>query len=275
MLCQDNSEQNTAQFKHINAVTIQEENRNNELTGKTKHHPSFTLILRKQLPLCMNSLHMIGNDQIDYGLEGTDSGGNKQSSCRLDLPIKSKDFEFSRSWQIWIMDESNSTTDWNVKKQDSPVQTARQFWMTYSKLYDLFEVINLKNLMIFQNGIEPKWEDKSNVGGGRWYFDVSYCNRNESGRRECLLKCNYWTQCLETVLSGCLGSGLGDIVVGLILNFKPSKYRVSLWTRSCSDFNQMIQLGTNLRNRLNLRCQLKFELHSPVPCSEPTVLELN
>lgn len=273
-------------------VLAEEANQADAKAPKGKNHPSFTIILRKQLPVCFGSglgqlarkphsgtSHKVArrSSQNELAQESTRLKETREVAPTADLRLK-RDFALAHSWQVWVLDEgpsavaNRSGSDWNVKRHGPPARTARHFWAAYSQLYDHFERISLKNLMIFQDKIEPKWEDKANVGGGRWYFDVSYNSRGESSRRDCLLKANYWTHCLQTVLSSSLGAST-DLITGLILNFKPCKYRVSLWTRSCADFNQVIQLGASLRNCLNLRCQLKFELHSPSPSS--TVLELN
>lgn len=248
-------------------------------TSKGKNHPSFTIILRKQLPVCfeigqtMAGNVVTGDDPIEHELDSTQPESQVPSGCETNLQA---DFALANAWQVWILDESELMgNDWNVKKHGPVAQSGRQFWSNYSQVYVLFEDIKFKNLMIFQDQIEPKWEDAANIGGGRWYFDAPYNSRSEANRRECLLRPNYWTGCLETVLSGCLGVP-GSLVVGLILNFKACKYRVSLWIRSCSDFNQVIQLGASLRSALNLRCQLKFELHSPATSTNSnSVLELN
>lgn len=231
---------------------------------KGKNHPSFTLILRKQLPVGIQEEQAMSTSGQSETTDENVGRSFKDVSLRVDMQaLKNKqDFEFAYPWQIWLLDAGAS--DWNVKKYGAPVRTGKQFWSVYQQLHQAPEEVHLKNLMIFQDKIVPMWEAPDNLGGGRWFWDF-----NGTGR-DCLLKANYWTQCLEIVLSGCLGPP-GDLIVGLILHFKAQKYRVSLWIRSCSDFNQVIQLGANIRNCLNLRCQLKFELHSATPASETVV----
>ena len=227
------------------------------------------------------------------------------------------DFTLGSAWQFWELEDqpflANSTSsgiarfEWNVRRLGSPLRTGRQFWEAYRALYQSFTssssgsgsnsggTFSPKNLMLFRDSIEPKWEHPANVGGGRWFFDVSYSHRglgnggSGSGggglarREDILFSTNYWTQTMEAVISGALDAdGDGDhregdgqpppLVVGLILNFKPLKYRVSLWLRGDGhpekvkekeeDFKEVVALGTRLRDLLSLRCQLKYEMHS-------------
>lgn len=235
------------------------------LSAKGKNHPSFTIILRRQLPvnfdICIaeqESALKCNGDLCDNDQLKKDSD---QEVAKPEVAYEGVDFALESAWQIWLLDDKETIcTDWNVKKHGPAVNSGRAFWDLYVHTYDMLEKLDLKNLMIFRDRIEPKWEDKANIGGGRWYFDVSYCVRNDLSRKESLMKQNYWTHCMETVISGALGP-YSNLIVGMILHFKSCKYRVSLWIRAC-DFNQVIQLGASLRKLLNLRCQLKFELHS-------------
>lgn len=237
------------------------------LSGKGKNHPSFTIILRKQLPVSfVGDQDLLSNEAEDL----FDVCKDTSTRSNVDL-LRRHNFTLDYAWQIWMLDDKDTVcNDWNVKKQGAAVKTGKDFWLAYTQIYDMFDKLDFKNLMIFQDNIEPKWEDKSNIGGGRWYFDVSYNVRSEYSRRDCLIKQNYWTHCLEIVMSGCLGPQ-ASLIVGMILHFKSCKYRVSLWIRSC-DFNQVIQLGASLRKLLNLRCQLKFELHSTTTPTNSTNL---
>lgn len=270
-----------------------------------KNHPSFTIAIRKEIPFSFEEYvsALSGNEdapkvknsqKTSSGLDCDFQSSTSVSPTFGNLPQKEKDFIFSNAWQFWQLDPvltSNGSygSEWNVLRSGTPLSSGRHFWAAYCALYESFTsnrpngsklFASQKNIMLFRDSIEPKWEHPANVGGGRWYFDVSY-GHNSSGsekggkREDIMLTTNYWTQTLEVVLSGALDvlakdDGKLPLVVGLILNFKPFKYRVSLWLRGTStgssshelkDFSEVVQLGTRLRNLLNLRCQLKFELH--------------
>ncbi|KAH7643586.1 hypothetical protein HUG17_5948 [Dermatophagoides farinae] len=208
-------------------------------SSKTKNYPYFTIILRQKLPIQLIT-NGSNNDETNNKMKQRKRCKNQQNLLN--------DFEFTTAWQIWLLNDvnENSFGDWNVKRFGMATKMARTFWSTYSQLQQRLSSTNddnnlLSTVMIFRDSIEPKWEDQCNAGGGR-------CK-------------NYWTECLQLIMSGSLGDYDWNIV-GMILNLKPTKYRISLWIRSSTNFDQIIELGKQLRKRLNLQCQIKFELHT-------------
>nr|XP_027204237.1 probable cyclin-dependent serine/threonine-protein kinase DDB_G0292550 [Dermatophagoides pteronyssinus] len=307
---------------HHNYMNDDDDNQNhmkdqrNNNSCKTKNYPYFTIILRQKLPILMTTtknndetnkmttttttLTNRNNDDacceknkvknLSLTDENDDEKGeqNKQRSIHNSLD----DFEFTTAWQIWLLNDSNEhfSGDWNVKKYGSASKMARKFWSTYTELQCLPTNENpLSTVMIFRESIEPKWEDKCNAGGGRWFFDINYNSPSSLSssslsssvlnyhhqqlsqqhqqqsinqqQENFFISKNFWTECLQLIMSGSLDQ-YDDHIVGMILNLKPSKYRISLWIRSSTNFDQIIELGKQLRKRLNLQCQIKYELHT-------------
>lgn len=232
-----------------------------------------------------NRKNMDNNNDADDDVEN-DDGQKQRKRCKNQQNLLN-DFEFTTAWQIWLLNDvnENSFGDWNVKRFGMATKMARTFWSTYSQLQQRLSSTNddnnlLSTVMIFRDSIEPKWEDQCNAGGGRWFFDINYIhsssqssssssslsglNQQQSINQQLenfFISKNYWTECLQLIMSGSLGDYDWNIV-GMILNLKPTKYRISLWIRSSTNFDQIIELGKQLRKRLNLQCQIKFELHT-------------
>lgn len=238
-------------------------------SDRIKRMPTFTIILRKLVQF--NFFSDPGDDQEEEnadansqkdGAEDTESSEDElyvscdEHSSDVDDDL---DCPLLHCWQMWTLQESPSC--WNVELYGGPQTTSLQFWETYSSLNDKMNCKDYTSLMIFRQGVEPKWEDPANVNGGRWFYDVNYDRYESESRTDCLLHPNIWTRTMQMVIGGQLGN---ELIVGMVLNLKANKYRVSLWTRSVTDSNckQIIQLGLQMHKELMPGVQLKFELHS-------------
>lgn len=211
---------------------------------------------------------------------------HSNSLNNIDIINDNVDFQFANYWQIYIQTNpdknihscncnnnkdtaTENLSNWNIKPFGLRTNSAKEFWSTYLRLY---EMDNIKNVMIFKDNIEPKWEHECNIGGGRWYIDIyndsHNLNRNDIApnnllqmQRDFLLRPNCWTQCMQVIMSNSVGL-LNHLIVGIILTFKLNKYRVSFWTRSNTDFHQIIDVGIQLQKYLNFRSQIKFDFHT-------------
>ncbi|UXI16153.1 hypothetical protein NH340_JMT02096 [Sarcoptes scabiei] len=277
---------------------------------REKSYPKFTVILRTSLPIRTETIANDDDDQREDVL-------SRSQSFRFRSNVL--DFVFATPWQLWFLmdktiDYSSSTTiattkspplkllDWNVRRFGDLARTGQQFWSNYldflrklSKKDEIwrldsddgneeqksFSIENLRNLLIFRDRTQPKWEDECNRGGGRWSFDISYRsnyvrskrnrfetiesnrNQNELNQQKLFLltNSNRWTQTIVLILSECFGTDLSEQIVGLVLHLKTFRYRISIWCRRNDNLNKIIEIGKRLQKCLNLHYNITYELH--------------
>jgi translation initiation factor 4E len=98
------------------------------------------------------------------------------------------------------------------------------------------------DLHLFREGIEPKWEDPSCEGGGKWGVALP------KGAAAALDA--HW---LHAALA-CVGEQFpdGDEVCGVVVNVRPKQNRIALWTRTASNEAAQVSIGRQLKETFGL-----------------------
>ena len=105
---------------------------------------------------------------------------------------------------------------------------------------------------LFREGIEPKWEDPNNAGGGCWT-----CNAPRGATNPRAVLDSWW---LHSVLA-CIGEQfeLCDEICGVSVNIRQgNKDRIELWTRSAMDEAKQMSVGRDLKRLLDVPDACKF-----------------
>lgn len=114
------------------------------------------------------------------------------------------------------------------------------FWGFHDELGDVGTLPQSSNLHFFRAGIEPMWEDKANIGGGKWVLEVPATESISGIWQDTLLFCISETSMvtsnadLEKENMGLQNSDiditLDKVVCGAVLSPRKHYVRVSIWT---------------------------------------------
>jgi translation initiation factor 4E len=105
---------------------------------------------------------------------------------------------------------------------------------------------------LFREGIEPKWEDANNAGGGCWTANAP---RGATNPRAVL---DAWW--LHAVLA-CIGEQFteGHEICGVTVNIRQGgKDRIELWTRTAANEALTMSVGRDLKRLLDVPDSSKF-----------------
>ena len=108
------------------------------------------------------------------------------------------------------------------------------------------------NVHFFRAGVKPAWEDKANVNGGKWVFEV---NKNDPNLSK------YWRNTVAFCASEMIK---GELICGCV--FSPRKYlhRFSIWTSVCDE--RVIEIARMWKNEIGAENgrEIVFRVHQDV-----------
>lgn len=160
----------------------------------------------------------------------------------------------NRRWKLWY----NSPEDSNPKLVEwfdnvheiATIETIEDFWRVFNNLKCPSELSNGSNYYLFQEGIQPQWEDPANKNGGKWIFEVS-------GGMDVDRQWLYMV--LATIgdtLEGC--AQITGVTVGVK---KGKKNKVAVWTRDRSEADVNIKIATQMKKVLQLTNEINYHSH--------------
>jgi len=161
-----------------------------------------------------------------------------------DLPLNS-------SWQIYAT--RPDVKNWDEKMvQVHRFNSVMEFWALYQHMKLPSHLKQGVDYFFFRSGIEPCWESKDNVRGGRWIVELEKSDRNAHLN-------SIW---LETLLA-LVGETLGDPsqINGAVVQSRRGKDKVSIWVRDASDSAQIRALGLRFKSIISDRFRIRFQKH--------------
>jgi len=156
-------------------------------------------------------------------------------------------------WTLWYFKNDRSKNWEDNLKRVITFSTVEDFWALYNHIEVVSQLGNGCDYSLFKQGIEPAWEDKANEKGGRWIFVL-----DKRTSKQCLDK--YWLEVLMCLVGEAFGEN-GPIVNGAVVNIRPKADKVSVWLSDSCDSERILAVGLCIKNRLQLREQMKFEVH--------------
>jgi len=104
------------------------------------------------------------------------------------------------------------------------------------------------NYHLFKEGVEPKWEDPVNRGGGKWVVVLP------KGSRHTKLD-DMW---LWTVLA-CIGENFirEEEICGAVVSVRKNQDKISIWTRDTEE-DATLDVGRRLKQVLELPDKVKI-----------------
>jgi translation initiation factor 4E len=142
------------------------------------------------------------------------------------------------NWIVWF-DKPESKIDDNnwdqfLIKIDSFHQIEK-FWSLFNNILLPSSIKIGTSLHFFKSGIEPKWEDVSNLKGGKWVLALS---------KQYISSINIlWEKTLILLISGKFDEIKTESVNGVVLNIRKDIIKISIWTKDCFDIHIQLSIG--------------------------------
>jgi hypothetical protein len=121
----------------------------------------------------------------------------------------------------------------------------------FSNLVDVSTLEGKRDLMLFEDGIEPDWDDPQIQSGGLWLAHTSDVLAREENPEATLQ--DAW---MDTVMHA-IGEQFPDSghIVGVALNIRKNGSRLAVWTRSAKNDAVEKVVGRDFKALLNMPAQ--------------------
>ncbi len=142
------------------------------------------------------------------------------------------------------------------------LETLEDFWAVLNAVAPPSKMAVSCNYHLFREGVEPKWEDRANEGGGKWVL----AQPKQQQRRDKLDKA--WMATAVAAVSEQLeleGQGGQPLVCGIVVSVRKNQDRLALWlSAGPSNEGAVTAVGARWKQVLELRGQAKigFQVHA-------------
>lgn len=136
--------------------------------------------------------------------------------------------------------------------------SVEDFWAVMNRVVPASKLPNSCNYHLFREGIEPKWEDPANEGGGKWVYSQT------KQRREKLDKA-WMRTCVAAIGEQLENEHFSDQVCGVVVSVRKNQDRLAVWIRSgTANESAVMAVGNRWKDLLELRGQTKigFQVHA-------------
>mmetsp|Transcript_25741 Transcript_25741/g.65471 ORF Transcript_25741/g.65471 Transcript_25741/m.65471 type:complete len:177 (-) Transcript_25741:474-1004(-) len=144
---------------------------------------------------------------------------------------------FLSNWVLWY-----DKTDLNICNDNwdqfliriHSINSVDNFWRLFNNIIPLIETPIGSNFHFFREGIEPKWEDTENIGGGKWV--LTYPKKNLEIEK-------IWEKTILTLISEKFPMVGKQYINGLVANIRKNEVRFSIWTKNSTDTDVQLRIG--------------------------------
>lgn len=159
-------------------------------------------------------------------------------------------------WTFWYFKlDRNKAWEDNLM-QVADVSTVEDFWRVFNYTEQVSKLSTGCDYAFFRKGINPTWEDKENVSGGRWLVTLSTSHRTGSLDY-------FWREILMILVGAEIESH--DLINGAVANIRNKGDKLSLWlsTSKREDGEKIVDIGKKLKETLGLppSFRINFENH--------------
>jgi len=167
------------------------------------------------------------------------------------------------SWTLWYdaqLAGGKRPSTWgdNIKEIFS-FSTIEDFWRLHNNMTSPSQLQLGSTYSLFKNGIEPKWEDPANEGGGKWTAVIQ--------RQKGLWNLDkLWLYLMLACIGQILEEDGSENVCGAVVNVRKGQDKLCLWTRDAEN-KETVKIGTLFRKIL--------ELPDNFPCGYQTFNQLS
>ena len=166
----------------------------------------------------------------------------------------------ARKYTLWYSGASETRDAESFKDSIKPLatfSTVEEFWSVYQHILRPDKVNPRTCYHLFQEGIEPMWEDPANKEGGRWYawFQKGYSNR-------------LWEDLLLAIIGNQFEKG--DMITGIEVRTRVKGDTISVWTKNSADEEEKESVKQDFLKALNAPegLHLDYEVFSQAMSSD-------
>mmetsp|Transcript_34239 Transcript_34239/g.75017 ORF Transcript_34239/g.75017 Transcript_34239/m.75017 type:complete len:197 (+) Transcript_34239:191-781(+) len=169
-----------------------------------------------------------------------------------------------REWVLWYDNPrlAPEGTTWRENlKECGSFSSVETFWEVFNNVKPASQLSTNSNYHIFMKGVEPMWEDKSNVKGGKFVLSIPK-KESKSGRLD-----ESWLFTALAVIGETIDAS-GDEVCGTVVSIRKSQDRVALWLKSCNP-EKCITVGERWKKALQVsaKTSMKYQSHEDAAAS--------
>jgi len=168
------------------------------------------------------------------------------------------------SWSLWYdnprLAPPNTTWRENLKHV-ATFTTAEEFWSTFNNILPSSQLAVNGNYHLFRTGIEPMWEDKSNVEGGKFVMTMAKADSKKG-------KGDEWWLYTALALIGETMDESGSGISGAVVSIRKREDRIALWLRNC-DKDACVNIGARWKAALEVsnKTILRYQSHASAAAS--------
>lgn len=161
--------------------------------------------------------------------------------------------QLNDNWKLYFY-KSDRTRSWDESfMMISEINTIESFWQTMHHLRLPSKLEWNCDYYFFRSHIEPKWEDKHNVNGGKWIISINKINRVSQTNQP-------WFELLMLMIGEKFGMDSNDIC-GSIVSIRNQYDKVILWTKNDKNIESIKRIGATLKSTLNLNFEIEYHSH--------------
>ena len=158
-------------------------------------------------------------------------------------------------WGWWFFKSDKSRTWADNLKYIAEVGSVEDFWGLFNHVQPVSGLPSVCDYSFFKKGIQPMWEDKQNVQGGRWLVQLSKNHREKSLD-------TYWLETLLLLVGEACGDDSDD-VCGAVVQIRQRGDKLAIWTRDFTKKESVMRIGHMFKASLRLPddVQLGYQSH--------------
>jgi translation initiation factor 4E len=153
---------------------------------------------------------------------------------------------FDNLWILWY-DKKNlnvGTDDWDkFLVRISSVQKIERFCNLLGKIIPLSQLPNGASYHFFKKDVEPRWEDKQNLEGGRWNLILHKQNICKADK--------IWFLTLSGVMGNFFKSSIKPYITGVVGTVKKGQIRIAIWTKKHKNKILQLRVGNSWKKLIN------------------------
>ncbi|KAL5248230.1 hypothetical protein ACHWQZ_G017421 [Mnemiopsis leidyi] len=164
-----------------------------------------------------------------------------------------KKHPLENAWTLWFFKEEKDK-DWiECYKKVASFTTVEDFWALYNFIMPPSKLAVKCEYSVFKEGIQPMWEDKRNLKGGRWVYAA----------QKTLSLDKQWMEMLMSMV-GEQFDEYSNEVNGVVLQRRSRNDRLAIWVSDTNNLNSVQSIGLKFKNTLALppNVSIHYESHA-------------
>ncbi|XP_063689788.1 eukaryotic translation initiation factor 4E-like isoform X2 [Bolinopsis microptera] len=162
-----------------------------------------------------------------------------------------KKHPLENAWTLWFFKEEKDK-DWiECYKKVASFTTVEDFWALYNFIMPPSKLAVKCEYSVFKEGIQPMWEDKRNLKGGRWVYAA----------QKTMSLDKQWMEMLMS-MAGEQFDEYSNEVNGVVLQRRARNDRLAIWVADTNNLNSVQSIGLKFKNTLGLPSNINIHYES-------------